>query len=386
MRSILKVFFLSLTVFLLCCLSLLAGKEPSEFDRKGSRETDKDLSRPFDPTFRGTQRFERRGDLDLSPWDKHLFYKPGGAPLPPKKGFSMNLAELSSMGAIINDFLVNDDTTGGCAQYEPAIAQDLSGNFVITWSDARNGNYDIYPHYDIYAQRYDSSGTPLGANFKVNDDTGTADQGNPAIAMDESGNFVITWYDERNGNSYAYFDRESYIYAQIYNASAAPLGANFRVNDDTGAGWHDHYQPSIAIDGFGNFIIAWHYLSYYDLGIYAQRYNCSGIPMGANFKVNDAGVNVSSPAVEADARGSFVITWEDDRNLFSDIYAQRCDSSGNLVGANFEVNDDVGVSYHWSPDIARDSSGDFVITWMDYGGYDICFQRYDSSGNPIDTN
>lgn len=91
------------------------------------------------------------------------------------------------MKAIIDDFLVNDDTTGGCGQWVPTIARDPSGNFVITWEDYRNG------YADIYAQRYNSSGDTLGSNFKVNDDIGTASQAVPAIAMDSSGNLVITW-------------------------------------------------------------------------------------------------------------------------------------------------------------------------------------------------
>jgi hypothetical protein len=91
------------------------------------------------------------------------------------------------MKAIIDDFLVNDDTTGGCGQWVPTIARDPSGNFVITSHDYRNGNADIY------AQRYNSSGDTLRSNFKVSDDIGTASQTVHAIAMDSSGNFIITW-------------------------------------------------------------------------------------------------------------------------------------------------------------------------------------------------
>jgi hypothetical protein len=48
----------------------------------------------------------------------------------------------------------------------------------------------------------------VGANLLVNDDGGSSYQLYPSIAMDGSGNFVITWEDERNGNSD--------IYAQFY--------------------------------------------------------------------------------------------------------------------------------------------------------------------------
>jgi len=73
-------------------------------------------------------------------------------------------------GITKDDFLVNDDTTGECECWHefPAVAMDTLGNFVICWDDQRNGE----GNFDIYAQRYSSSGNPLGTNFRVNDDTG----------------------------------------------------------------------------------------------------------------------------------------------------------------------------------------------------------------------
>jgi hypothetical protein len=65
---------------------------------------------------------------------------------------------------------------------------------VITWHDFRNGNADIY------AQRYSSLGVALDTNFRINTDAGTADQFDPAVSTDQAGNFVVTWQDHRNGN------------------------------------------------------------------------------------------------------------------------------------------------------------------------------------------
>src|SRR3989337_1497840 len=98
---------------------------------------------------------------------------------------------------------------------------DRSGRFVITWQDFRNGNYDIY------AQRYSSLGVTLGSNFKVNGDAGTARQRYPSVAVNGSGSTVITWQDLRNGN----YD----IYAQRYDTSGGVNDSNFKVNDDPGS-------------------------------------------------------------------------------------------------------------------------------------------------------
>jgi len=334
---------------------------------------------------------------------------------------------------------VNDDV-GTKSQYVPGLAVDGSGNFVITWYDRRNDNYDIYAQrfnssgtpqgsnfkvnndvgvewqqfptvdmdssgnfmitwidersgwhkYDIYSQRYNSSGTPQGSNFKANDDVGAADQKYPAIAIDKSGNSVIVFQDQRNSN----WD----IFAQKYNSAGTTVGSNFRVNNDTGT--TSQSNPAIAMDGSGNFVIAWNDYRNNNYDIYAQRYNSSGTTVGSSFRVNnDTGTtSQSNPAIAMDGSGNFVIAWDDYRNwrtLLMDIYAQRFSSSGTPQGSNFKVNDETQYTDSYFPAVYMDNSGDFVITWHDaqqqmnpppYYLYHIHAQRYDSSGTPLGSN
>ncbi|MFZ5515210.1 MAG: T9SS type A sorting domain-containing protein [Candidatus Zhuqueibacterota bacterium] len=278
----------------------------------------------------------------------------------------------SSGSAQGTNFKVNDDT-GSSSQYNPSIAMDGSGNFVIAWEDYRNGDWDIY------AQRYNSSGSAQGTNFQVNDDTGSSGQYNPSIAIDESGNFVIVWED--------YCNCTTDIYARRYNSSGSAQGTNFQVNDDIGSS--DQWNPSIAMDGSGNFVIVWE--DYCNCTTYARRYNNSGSAQGTNFQVNDdtGSSGQYNPSIAMDGSGKFVIAWSDTRNGEWDIYAQRYDSSGSAQGTNFKVNDDTGSSYQGAPSIAIDGSGNFVIAWEDdRNGYytDIYAQRYNSSGSAQGTN
>ena len=322
----------------------------------------------------------------------------------------------------IEDFLVNDDTTGGADQMAPTIAMDFSGNFVIVWSDGRNGYYDIfYQRYnasglkqgvntkanevagmvsswitppitmdgsgnfvivwldgrngnsDIYYQRYNVSGVAQGVNTKANDDAGTSAQYYPSIAMDGSGNFVIVWEDYRDGNSDIYYQR--------YDTSGAAQGVNTKANDD--AGTVDQEFPSIAIDDNGNFVIVWmdgRNGNYYD--IYYQRYNSSGAKQGVNTKANDVVAGQWYPSIAMDGSGNFVIVWMEDRTYNNDIYYQRYNESGAAQGVNTKANDDAGTADQWNPSIAMDGSGNFVIVWSDgrNGNYDIYYQSYDTIG------
>lgn len=278
-----------------------------------------------------------------------------------------------------SNFKVNDDA-GLAGQLYPAISMDKSGNFIITWADDRNGNYDIY------ARRYTSSGTPIGSNFKVNDDTGDAPQYRPAVAISGSGNFVIVWEDWwRDHNC-----RED-IYAQRYDSAGSPMGSNFKVNDNVNNAFQ--HSPSIAMDGSGNFVITWTDERNDNYDIYAQRYDSSGTASGANFRVNDDSdaSGQYDPTIATDGSGNFVVTWEDTRNGNLDIYAQGYDFTGAALGSNFKVNDDAGTAWQGFPAIAMNSSGNFVITWDDGRNGngetgDIYAQRYSSLGMPLDSN
>jgi hypothetical protein len=88
------------------------------------------------------------------------------------------------------------------------------------------------------------------------------------------------------------------------------LGSEFRVNTFTPAG---QIYPSVASDVNGNFVVAWS--SYVQdgssYGVFGQRFNASGAPVGAEFRVNTfTGNNQGFPSAVSDARGNFLVAWE----------------------------------------------------------------------------
>jgi len=283
----------------------------------------------------------------------------------------------SSDGAALgNNFKVSDDPEDE-GQMSPSIAMENSGNFVIAWEDERSG-WD----YDIYAQRYSSDGTALGSNFKVHENLGETDQEAPAVCSDGSGNFVITWADGRN-------EWDSDIYAQRYSSDGSVLGANFKVNDDMFSSSQD--DASICTDGSGNFVVIWVDGRTDEGDIYAQRYSSDGTPLGTNIKVNDdeGTAEQKRPAVSIENSGNFVITWVDERNAWRDIYAQRYSSDGTALGINFKVNDNQEIAWAASPSISTDGSGNFLIVWYDDRSNwqdDIYAQLYSNDGAAIGSN
>jgi len=298
--------------------------------------------------------------------DSYIFYNPAIHSNFSQKQLQFT-EEAPAFSAIIPDFKVNESNDNVWWHYSSSVASDANGNFVITWEDGRNSTSSP----DIYAQRYDSNGIPIGENFKVNDDIGNIIQERPAIAMNGNGDFVIAWVDWRS--------QMTDIYAQRFASDGSALGSNFKVNNDVGNGPRE--RISVAIDGSGNFVITW---QVHLINIYAQRFANDGIPLGNNFIVSQGGL----PAIAMTVDGNFVITWVNFNVFPTFIYAQRYTSDGSVLGNNFKVNDDDGTSMYDDPDISIDNAGNFVITWTDYRniGPDIYAQRFAYNGSILGSN
>ncbi|MCA9095791.1 MAG: VCBS repeat-containing protein, partial [Planctomycetaceae bacterium] len=267
-----------------------------------------------------------------------------------------------------SEFLVNSRTTG--QQTSPSIGVDASGNFVISWTSfGQDGS-----NRGVYAQRYDSTGAPQGSEFLVNTFT-SGNQDYSEVAVDADGDFVITWHSyAQDGNVYG-------IYAQRYNAMGTAQGTEFKVNSFTTS---DQRFPSVGMDADGDFVITWQ--SYFqdgsDEGIYAQRFDASGVPQGGEFRVNSftSGKQANS-RIGMGANGEFVIAWnsENQDGSGNGVYAKRYNSAGVAQGGEFRVNSTT-TSVQAFSGVGMDSDGDFVITWSSYfqdgAGSGIYSQRY----------
>ena len=101
------------------------------------------------------------------------------------------------------EFQVNQFTTNH--QAYATISHDSSGGFVVAWQSREQDGSGFSG--GVFGRRFDSSGTPLGGEFQVNQYT-TSDQRYPRISHDSSGGFVVAWQsDGQDGSSFGVFAR-----------------------------------------------------------------------------------------------------------------------------------------------------------------------------------
>ena len=251
------------------------------------------------------------------------------------------------------------------AQRDPVIGMDANGNFVVAWTSS------VGP--GVWARRFNSAGNALGDQFSVSLRQGNIGPGDQAIAMNDNGQFVITW--ERSGIGRT----RSEIIAQVYDRAGNEVGNNIAV----AAG--NAIEPAVGIDGSGNFTVTW--TSRNSGQVQTRRFNRNGAAIGNPRTVStlapDTNQTQTDPVIAMNANGDAVVVWADEDADELGIYAQRYDSTGAAVGDVITVSTNI-VSFQDAPSVMIDADGNFFVAWQSFrqdgnrGG--VYGQYFDNTG------
>ncbi|MDV6034703.1 MAG: DUF4347 domain-containing protein, partial [Phycisphaera sp. RhM] len=159
----------------------------------------------------------------------------------------------------------------------------------------------------------------------------------------------------------------------VLSAPDIAATGEIRVNGTTsGVQTTNSGSTSVAVDDAGNSIVVWTEQSGLDgdgYGIFARRFNDQGIPLGAEFKVNEtvAGAQ-SAPVVAMDSSGRFVIAWISDDGSGSGIYLRRFNADGTAIDTNDLLANAGKTSGDQKDfDLATNASGQIVIVFDNEG-------------------
>jgi len=251
-------------------------------------------------------------------------------------------------------------------------------------SDGNGGAFVVWRDWrnggisgDIYVQRLDADGNTLwsnNGNVICND---LADEAAPAITTDEKDGVIIAWSDERNVERDIYAQRIGPNGNILWSINGVPVAD--KANRE--------HSEKIISDDIGGAIIVWEEEQLNGTwDIWAQRidstgqivWQAGGIPF---FTVSGNRINHK---IQRDGEGGVIMTCQDERNGDFDIYAQRLDSDGNRLWGNEGVIICNAQGVQSNPKIDPEKEKDGVyVSWTDKrngADYDIYANKVDSNG------
>ncbi|MBN2361722.1 MAG: hypothetical protein JXR83_19880 [Deltaproteobacteria bacterium] len=224
------------------------------------------------------------------------------------------------------------------------------------------------------------TGTSWGGGISAN----SGDSASPSLALDDSGNPVVAWADGTSGNYE--------IYVKRYNGSRwvdiGPTSSTGRgISNSTGYS----QSPSLALDLYGNPVVAWSDNTCGNNEIYIKRFDGThwvdiGTGSSSGGGLSNSATSSEHPSVALDSSGNPVVAWtERCTSTNYDIYIRRFDGvdwvdlgAGSSTGGGISSNS--GRSE--SPSLALDISGNPVVAWSDNtsGNYEIYIKQFVGGG------
>jgi hypothetical protein len=283
------------------------------------------------------------------------------------------------------------DTSGNKPTMTPVMAMNTAGEFAVAWTDT----------VGAHLQYFDAAGNPAGAPALVYPQSETSNSGNIAIALNDSGQAIVSWvtaipiiqfpcfmpgWDCVFGTAEVWFAQYSSGGTLMHPATQVNSIGTFGIN------WPMSETAAVAMDGAGRSIVVWNNLS----SIQARRYSSAGKPIGLQATVSTLASKPESiclPNVAADAKGDFVVTWPtQDSSGQNHIFVRRYNSLGFAEGSPFAVDPTPGYPVSSViASVAMGQAGDFVVGWQSSAvptstpnwptaNY---VERYDSAGHSL---
>ncbi|MBN2227862.1 MAG: hypothetical protein JW763_10930 [candidate division Zixibacteria bacterium] len=289
------------------------------------------------------------------------------------------------------------DPTHNFYSFQPDVGVDQDGNFVVTWRD-RVSQYEYV--YNAYARAYWANVTVRTAEIQINDTEGDEiPYGGeslvfnyvPRIAMQPSGRFGVAWIDE-----YDHFvlPADYHIRLRRFNGAIVPVDTSIVMSPElsVASGANEEIPPSIAVNHYGDFAVAWtgsrNYAGIHYDGIWAQIADKDGNLRGNALQITDHTLFQYFPPARiiAGTEGIFMGVWFTIGYDDPQIQTQKFNRDGLKCGLPTRIdNDELG--YRQSYPTAAYCTNTLGFIWEDFrnglGNPDIfaCFTDWIIQGD-----
>ena len=207
---------------------------------------------------------------------------------------------------------------------------------------------------------------------------GPGSQAAPLAVSDGNGGAIVVWQDQRTGINDLYAQRVDAAGNALWTLGGVPICI---------AGPPETH-PCITSDGAGGAIIAWEDVRNTYPDIFAQRVNASGVVQWAanGVAVCAVALNQFDPAIVSDGAGGAIVTWVDYRSATNaDVYVQRINGAGVKQWTEGGVVVAATAVTQYEAVITADGANGAIIAWSDFtnGDFDIFVRRVDASGTAL---
>jgi len=283
--------------------------------------------------------------------------------------YRINSRILDSFNFPVSSSTRVDDDNYSSNEEKPSIEVFEDGSSVVTWTDRRTRNNQVF------FQRYDSDGNPLGNNIHAQNSSGS--KYDAKVSKLSNQNFVVMWREYYRG-----INNQNEIVAQKYFKTCEALGEKIIVSSN------DLVGNARELDGSSNsngeFAVSFRkQINGFDR-IYAQKFDSDGVPVSDNILVSkDTTTSFYKPKIALDSLGNFAVTYYGyNENNNYDIFLHRYNTVGVEIDSALIVNDEIPISSQYNPDISINNNGECIIIWFDYRApIGVYFQKYLNIGS-----
>jgi len=256
-------------------------------------------------------------------------------------------------------------------QERPKATTDGAAGAIVVWQDARDLRLNIFARRVLAAGELDPS-WPIDGRALLADpaalETAVDGQELPVIASDGTGGAIVAWQDGRSAGGLDIFAQHvlrSGVVDPAWPANGRALC--------TARGAQDN--PAIVSDGAGGAIVTWmdRRGTFTDVDIFAQHVLASGV-VDPRWPVDGVALSTApalqlSPNITSDGSGGAIVTWSDFRPAASaiDVYAQHVLNAG-VVDPAWPVNGralTLAPGTQIDPTIVSDNAHGAIVSWED---------------------
>ena len=295
-------------------------------------------------------------------------------------------AELSAQVTPVRDvFRISPQSYGSAepGRYEthpPAAAALADGTFVVAWEE----DLEVEPpgepsvHFDdLYARKLTEDGG-IGRLVRVERGGVEPEPGNPDLAADGQGGFVLAWNRSSQGVS-------DVLYQSVPADQSAHRGGTSLQT--VGIGLSLRF-PTVAANADGDWVIAWEEASTFehfghDIGIRAFR--ASGEPATPVIRIESSGLEQSliQPRVAMQSDGSFMVVWRvADPQGLPRVQGRTFAADGTPLSPLLQV---APVASAWEVVAGDPARGEFLVAWSRAASEPVRVRRYAPEGTRLAT-